>query len=351
VTRHRFLLFAALLLAVAPASVAQTPTAKCDRGDKACARKLLAASPLRQSSHWAAMLRRPLEERIAIGPPEVVEYLVLDVIANAFPNKPRASTPDAAFMADVRRAFDEIPAAVRKLLEPKLGGIFFVDDIGGTGFTESTADLKAGFIVLDPTVLATQTANAWATWKDNTPFKPDPAYRLETRIEDATRDDRTRAIQYILLHEIGHVLAIGADVHPDWSADPKDVDPAKHYYSGLSWKVEDGKYATRFDADFPKRKDVVFYFGPKLEAREMRATYEALEKTSFPTLYAATHPGDDFAEAFASYVHVVMMGRSHEVRLYRGARLEKTIGPCWGQARCAYKRTALESVLGLPVTR
>src|SRR5687768_5611283 len=101
VTRHRFLLFAALLLAVAPASVAQTPTAKCDRGDKACARKLLAASPLRQSSHWAAMLRRPLEERIAIGPPEVVEYLVLDVIANAFPNKPRASTPDAAFMADM----------------------------------------------------------------------------------------------------------------------------------------------------------------------------------------------------------------------------------------------------------
>src|SRR5687768_18494996 len=130
--------------------------ATCDRCDRACARKLLAASPLRQSSHWAPMLRRPLEERIANGPPEVVEYLVLDVVANAFPNKPRASTPDAAFMADVRRAFDEIPAAVRKLLEPKLGGIFFVDDIGGTGFTESTADLKAGFIVLDPTVLRSE---------------------------------------------------------------------------------------------------------------------------------------------------------------------------------------------------
>jgi hypothetical protein len=27
------------------------------------------------------------------------------------------------------------------------------------------------------------------------------------------------------------------------------------------------------------------------------------------------------------------------------------VGPCWGQARCAYKRTALESALGLPVTR
>ncbi len=350
-TRHVSLLFAALLCGFASPSLGPPPQAACNRGDQGCARKRIAASPIKQSSHWAPMLRRPLEERIGVAPPEVVELLVLDVIANGYPNRPRASKPDTAFIADVRRAFDEIPASVRKLLEPKLAGIFFVDDIGGTGFTESTADLVAGLIVLDPTVLAKQTANAWATWKDNTPFKPDPAYRLETRIEEATRDDRARAIQYILLHEIGHVLSIGTTVHPHWNLDPKGVDPAKYPFFALSWKVEGGKYATRFDADFPARKDVVFYFGPKLAAREMRATYEALERTSFPTLYAATHPGDDFAEAFASYVHVVMMGRSHEVRLYRGERLEKTIGPCWGQARCAYKRTALESALGLPVTR
>ena len=114
---------------------------------------------------------------------------------------------------------------------------------------------------------------------------------------------------------------------------------------------EGGKYATRFDAAFPKRRDVRFYFGAKLDARDMRGVYESLEQTSFPTLYAATHPADDFAESFASYVHVAMMGRDQEVRLYRKGKLEKTIGPCWGQPRCAYKRTALESALGLPVTR
>lgn len=338
----------ACILVISSPAVGQPP---CPTGDKDCARKRLAQSPAKQSSHWRAALQRPLAERIGAAPPEVVELLVLDVVANAYPNKPRPSKLDPAFVADVRRAFDEIPAPVKRLLEPKLAGIYFVDDIGGTGFTESTADLKVGFIVLDPTVLAKQTANAWATWKDNTPFKPDPAYRLETRIEDRARDDRARAIQYILLHEIGHVLSIGMGVHPDWNLAPKEVDPSKYYFFGLSWKVEGGKYATRFDAEFPQRRDVVFYFGPKLEARAMRATYDALEKTSFPTLYAATHPADDFAEAFASYVHVVLMGRDHEVRLYRQGKLEKTIGPCWGQARCAYKRTALESALGLPVTR
>ena len=344
-------LLGALIASIALAGPAHAAP-PCARGDKDCARKLIASYPLKQSSHWRPMLARPLAERIGAAPPEVVDFLVLDVIANDYPNQPLASKPDAAFIADVRRAFDEIPAPVKKLLEPKLAGIFFVDDIGGTGFTESTTDGKVGFIVLDPTVLAKQTANAWATWKDNTPFKPDPAYRLETRIEDASRDDRARAIQFILLHEIGHVLSIGAQVHPDWNVDPKDVGPGDKYpFYDLSWTVAGGRYASRFDAAFPKRRDVVFYFGPKLEAREMRATYEALEKTSFPTLYAATHPADDFAESFASYVHVVLRGRNHEVRLYRDGVLEKTIGPCWGQARCAYKRTALESALGLPVTR
>ena len=206
--------------------------------------------------------------------------------------------------------------------------------------------------MLDPSVLAKQTANAWATWKDYTPFKPDPAYRIETRIEDATRDDRARAIQFILLHEIGHVLSIGARVHPSWSLAPEEAARARSTPSTTCrGRSRTGKYATRFDATFPKRATSSSTSAPKLEAREMRAVYEALEKTNFPTLYAATHPGDDFAESFASYVHVVLMGRDDEVRMYRGGKVEKSFGPCRDQARCAYKRTALESALGLRVTR
>jgi hypothetical protein len=140
-------------------------------------------------------------------------------------------------------------------------------------------------------------------------------------------------------------------VHPPWNVQPKDVDASKYYFFGLSWTIQDGHYASRFDAAFPKRRDVRFYFGANLDGADMLPIYESLEKTNFPTLYAATRPGDDFAESFASYVHVAMMSRDHEVRLYHRGRLVKTVGPCWGQARCAYKRTALESALGLPVTR
>ena len=339
------------LLALFLVLAMETGAAPCPPADKECVFKALKASPILMSAHWAGALRRPMHERIGIATPEVIEYLQLDVALNGIPHTPRAAAPDAAFMADVRRAFDGIPDPIKRLLEPKLAGIFFADDIGGTGFTEATADNKLGFVVLDHTVLAKQTANAWATWKDNTPFRPDNAWELQTRIAERARDDRLHAIQYILLHEIGHVLSIGRGVHPPWTAPPKDVDLSKYHFFGLSWKVEDGRYATRFDADFPRRGEVRFYFGAKLDAADMLPVYESLEKTSFPTLYAATHPADDFAESFASYVHVAMMGRDHEVRLYRHGKLVKAVGPCWGQARCAYKRTALESALGLPVTR
>lgn len=339
------------IAALAAFGMAQAAPTPCPPGDKECAFKAVHAHPAKHAPFWREALARPLAERIRVGPPELVEFLVLDVVANDLPNKPRASSPDAAFLADVRKAFDGIPAAVRKLLEAKLAGIYFVDDIGGTGFTDTTSDERLGFVVLDPTVLAKQAANAWATWKDTTPFRPDPEYRLETRIATPDRDDRVHAIQFILLHEIGHVLSIGAPVHPNWNKPATDATPGKYPFFDLSWTVDGGKYASKFDAAFPKRRDVRFYFGAKLDARDMREVYDALEKTSFPTLYAATHPADDFAESFASYVHVVMLGRDHEVRLYRKGRLEKTVGPCWGQSRCAYKRTALESALGLPVTR
>ena len=77
----------------------------------------------------------------------------------------------------------------------------------------------------------------------------------------------------------------------------------------------------------------------------MVETYAALEKTNFPTLYAATNPFDDFAESFASYVHTVLMRKPFAVRIYRDGRLEKEYGSCWDQPRCAEKRKILEGLL------
>ena len=339
-----------LFLCGAPGALAQDTSLPCASGDRACARELLKKHPAKQPEFWKATLSRPVGERIGAAPAELIELLALDNVAHEYPNKPRASRLAPDFMADVRRAFEGIPVAVKALLGDKLAGIYFIDDIGGTGFTDEVVDAggtpRLGFIVLDPTVLSSQKANAWATWKDNTPFKAVPGWSLEERIELDANDNRVNAIQYILLHELAHVLSIGGGFHPSWTPSPQEVPATPAYpYFDLSWRISGDKYASVFDAGFPRRQNVVFYFGPKLGADAMRDTYSDLERTNFPTLYAATHPADDFAEAFANYVHVVMMGRPFEVRIRHDGRVVKTYGACWSQARCAPKRKILERLL------
>jgi hypothetical protein len=328
---------------------AQPVPLPCGEKDSACAREAARTHPVRKPEFWRAALAKPVGERIGPAPPELVHFVTLDNVANGYPNRPRVSklTPD--FLADVKRAFEAIPAAVKRRLEAKLAGIYFADDFGGTGFSDEIGEAgkaKLGFVLLDPTVLTARKANDWATWKENSPFKPAKGLALEATIEKPGDDTRANAIQYILLHELGHVLSVGEDALPSWALEPKNVKSTREFpFFELSWTIAGDRYASLFDARFPQRKDVVFYFGAKLDATAMVDTYAALEATNFPTLYAATHPGDDFAESLVNYVHVEMMGKPFEIRIRNGSKVVKRYGACWREPRCAAKRAYLEKFL------
>jgi hypothetical protein len=279
-------------------------------------------------------------------------FITLDNVKNGFPDRPRAALMEADFAKDLRDAFAELPPEVRRLFDQRLVGIYLVDSLGGSGYTDTVLDAQgrpvAGMIVLDASVLKHHTANGWATWKENTPFKRDGRFKLEARIEQEADNNRKNAIQYILLHELGHVLSIGGNIHPSWNGEPKGVGPVAQYgFFNLSWKIDAqaNKYVTHFDGEFAQRRNVAYYFGAKLGADEMAPTYAALARTNFPSLYAATHPADDFAEAFASYVHVVLMRRPWQVTISRGGEVLRVADSCWEEPRCAGKRKLLEELL------
>jgi hypothetical protein len=325
----------------------------CADGDKECALKAAKGHAVTTLQFWQDAFAKPVEERIGPAPPELVELLNLENIKDGFPERPRATAIAPDFLRDLRAALAELPEAVKRRLSSRLAGIHLVDDLGGTGFTDQIVDERSnavgGFVVLDAAVLGRHTANSWAGWKENTPFGAQPGFRLEAVIEKKPGDNRKNAIQYILLHELGHVLAITANVHPRWSTEPEDVQSMGDYpFARLSWAIDGNRYVTKFDASFPQRKDIVYYLTPKLAAGQMADTYAGLERTNFPTLYAATSPGDDFAEAFANYVHVVLMKKPFEIRITRDGRTAKRYGSCWKQARCAEKRKVLERILAAP---
>ena len=341
-----------LLLALSLGSYASAADAPRTKPDPAQAAKAERAGAIKRLAFWSDALAKPLEQRIGVAPKPLIEYIELDNQQQGFPNRPRAPALSADFLRDVRAALAGLPAPVRRAVAGKLAGIYFVDDLGGTGWTEEVVDARgrpvAGVIVLDAAVLAKQRANAWATWKENTPFKRDPRWRLAAQIEPPAQDNRVQAIQYILLHELGHVLAIGTDLHPSSGVVPGDLPAQPPYpYYRLSWQVAQGRYVTRYDAHFAQRKDVVYYLGPRLPGAQMADIYTGLGRTNFATLYAVTNPHDDFAEAFVTYVHTELMGRPFAVRIFHDNKQVLEYGACWREPRCADKRKFIEGALGL----
>lgn len=337
---------------LAPSTAQESLNVPCAEKDVPCLEKALKQHPATRMETWKTALAKPSAGRIGSAPAALVEYLTLDNILNGYPDRPRPAQLNAALRADVDAAIADLPRQVWVLFRRKLAGVYFVEGLGGTGYTDYVFDAGgkavAAFIVLDAAVLASQTANGWATWKENTPFKPDGTYSLSARIEAEPNNNRKNAIQYILLHELGHVLTVGTDLHPAWNTAPKEVNGGRPYpFFDLSWRIdrEQNLYLSRFDTRFPQRARTVYYFGPKLAAAEMPVTYENLRSTNFPSLYAATSPGDDFAESFASYVHVVLMQRPWQVAISRDAGSQQVVEHCWDEARCSAKRKLLEQLL------
>ena len=327
----------------------------CEAADKACLRQAIRSHVVRQPDFWRADFSRALPDRVGYAPPELIQFVTLDNLKEDYPERPRAPAPDEAFLADVRAALAELPAPVLRLFEQRLIGIYLCEELGGTGWTDVVRDSSGrtigGIIVLDAGVLKQRTANQWATWKENTPFKPDARWQLQARIEDGDRDTRLYAIQYILLHELGHVLSLGSDVHPSHLIEPKEVAEGDRFpFFELSWRTDQrrNRYFSLFDLTLARRDEVAYYFGAKLGAGDTLPLYHALEQTNFATLYALTSPFDDFAESFASYVHTVLMRKPWEIKLTHDGQVVKTFKTCWDEPRCAAKRALLEDVLRRP---
>ena len=353
-TSKKLLLVLALAIGffISPAYGDQARGQECAATDRQCARDALRNNQAQKSTFWKDAFDRPLEQRIGLPPPELLRYVQLDNIAQQFPNKPREPTLSEDFMRDVRAAVAELPAAVKSLLLRKLVGIYLVEDLGGTGLTDTIWDDErkpvAAFVILDASVLAKQLANSWATWKENSVFKHDSQWRLVAEIELPDQNNRKNAIQYIILHELGHVLSVGSNVHPSWNIPPNEILPASNYpFYRLSWipSRKENRHLSLFDATFPERRDIVYYFGARFTADQAPCLYKRLIGTNFVTLYGATNPGDDFAESFVTYVHTVIMKKPFSIKIYKNDELLVSLASCWNELRCASKRKILDDIL------
>jgi len=122
-------------------------------------------------------------------------------------------------LANLRNAIKDIPQVVKRELGPQLLGVFFMRGLGSLGITNITAykngDLIGAVVAIDVDIFLYRTANEWSTWKENIPFRPVQDIRLELLIAQQAENNRKSALQYMLLHEFGHILTASSEMMPD----------------------------------------------------------------------------------------------------------------------------------------
>ncbi len=304
---------------------------------------------LKQIGNWSDELALPVEERIFAAPDAVIDYLDKDNRYNDFGAEPESVPLTPELKRDIGNAIAALPPALRKRLAERLIGVFVVRGLGSSAYTDYVRDEKKraryAFVVIDVDAMSRK-ANDWISWKENSPFLADPKLKVEAVIEDEAGNTLGNALEYVLIHEFGHVLAFYSDVHPLWTVSSKKVDFEDYPFLETSWIADpqsDG-YLRKSDAKAPPPGPIIYY-KPSLDrpaANEIPKYYDWLAQTDFVTLYGATNPYDDFAEALVTYIHTVVQKRPFELRIVRDGKVERTVKACWDEPRCAAKRKVLE---------
>lgn len=301
-------------------------------------------------STWMKVFDQPFSERYGPAPREAIHHIAL-VNAGRVAGETRPAMPDAPLLALIRQAMRSMPAAVTARLQDSFLGVYFANGVGSSAITDIVVSPHSEFlgliVVLDIEALRHNGANAWASWRERSPFDQSASVTLAVRI--AEDDNLLHAIQFLLLHEIGHALSAGRGFHPDWWSGLPDHRGADDYaFLPICWQIDDKRRIVPLPGnDFPLRASVSHYDGDtRLPAGYIPDIYRALKRTGFPTLYAATSVHEDFAESFACHVHTQLMGKPLSVDIRQHGELVMRWALDWRSERYAGKRVFFERLLG-----
>jgi hypothetical protein len=300
---------------------------------------------------WTDKLSQQVTERVGAAPEELVRYVVLVNSASGIECTPTAAFAAPDLLDDLKCAIRGMPAVVIGALRDVLLGVYFARDLGSSAITDVVVDENGNtlgsVVVLDLDTFVSRRANEWATWKENTPFSRAKSLTLEVQIAEPDGDTRSNAIQFLLLHEFGHVLTAGRRFLPIWWL-PRDfmTSTSDYEFLQLGWQISAEKeIVPRAEENFAGRQAVSYYGDAQLDDHAMLTIYQGLQGTSFASLYASTNAYDDFAETFATYVHFVLMKRPFRVCIYRGAVVEHETEDFWSSSRSTPKRAFMAQLL------
>lgn len=309
---------------------------------------------------WYAQSKFPLLERITSAPQELLDYVsAVNSLQGAdcstsSPKPVQAYQISPDFLSDVQKAMAQLPASVQASLAPRLLGVFIGSGVGSSAISDVIAlpdgSILGAVVLLDGDAFLMRSANDWMSWKESMPFTTDARYQLRAQIADEDDDQRQHALQYLLLHEFGHVLSVNTEFLPNWwVGSQKFKDTEEYAFLPICWQIAmDGKIIPLLRHQFPQRAAVQYYAQSEdnlIPAVQMAEVYQALERTGFPSLYAATSVYEDFAESFACYVHIVLMQKPWQIQILQGQEVVYCFTDYWKSPRAQRKLKIFSELL------
>lgn len=310
-------------------------------------------APLQRIASYPGALERPLVERISLGHEDLLVWQHKINLKYGQDVRPRKASPSHPLVPKVRSMVAALPEPIRRLASRHLVALYLLEDDWGTGTTEAVQDAQGrwqyAYMALNLTAL-TRKANAWGSWKEASAFRPRPGNSVRMVLEHPAEDTREAAIRFIFLHELGHAIGIPLGAHGWWDAEKLPRATEHSPFVKISWRKDAaGKMVSRWREKFPGFAELAFYSpdhsGPDISNAE--AIYRDLAATDFSSLYATTNLFDDFAEAFAIYVHTKLLGKPYRVEIFRQGKRSFTFRSCISTGTCRAKVRALEALLNL----
>lgn len=296
-----------------------------------------------------------LEDRVGGAPAIVMDYFAAfdrDLIPEDKPYL--AYTPTSQQMQEIRDVIGRLPAPVKDTVEPRILGIYFIENMIGSGWTEwfIGPDKEEYYIIALNAEVLQLGASEWITKKEKSIFIPDdPAMDLQIDIgADLT------GFYYIFFHELAHVYDYIRDVTP---GEPGQ-SPAATYelsrgkaargpfpYMNRCWNMFS---APTPENDFPGRSDISFYGlngGAKIKLSDAPDIYRRLENTAFVTLYGSQNWMEDFAEMFAAFMSSEIMRRPWTLTVTRNGEPLYTISNPLAREVLAKRILFMNKIMGI----
>jgi hypothetical protein len=235
--------------------------------------------------------------------------------------------PDKRETRIIQHYLNLLPELTTDVLSERLLGIYFINNLLGSGLTDWVINGKGDFyifMVFNPETLKSNISK-WLTYRENSCFLRD---NRDISIS-LNCGRRFNGFLYVLLHESTHAVDYVKNITPYVEEGLKRMGQ----YRGEStmftrgiWKeisLPENSY------EFSHRKSITFYGvkGPKINISDSIEVYRELSKTPFVSLYGSTSWAEDIAEFIFFYHLTEKLKEPYSINIYNKKRLIFTLEP------------------------